>query len=112
MSATATRVDWDAAARYTVRTLRNQYGDSPLGHALDRLLDQSQLMRQTAILASAYNVCGPRSGDYATPATVRKMAPAAQLKGYAEAYAERVAADPDALYSVAEVKAAAAAVRA
>ncbi|HVI60101.1 MAG TPA: hypothetical protein VM619_14680 [Luteimonas sp.] len=111
MNATATRIDWDAAARYTVRTLRDQHGNSPLGRALDRLLDQSQLTRQAAILASAYNVCGPRTGAYATPTTVRSLADSATLARCVDAYAKHVAADPDALYTVAEVNEAVKAVR-
>ncbi len=56
-----------------------------------------------AILASAYNVCGPRSGQAATPATVLAMTDWETLHGYACDYYEAVANDPDALYTVAQV---------
>ena len=59
--------------------------------------------RELAILASAYNVCGPRSGQPATPATVLAMTDWETLHGYACDYYEVVGADADALYSVSEV---------
>ena len=59
--------------------------------------------RELAILASAYNVCGPRSGQPATPATVLAMTDWETLHGYACDYYEAVADDADALYSVSDV---------
>ena len=55
-----------------------------------------------AILASAYNVCGPRSGEAATPANVHQLA-GRTLPALAREYAAHVASDPDALFTAAEV---------
>jgi hypothetical protein len=62
--------------------------------------------RIAAIAASAYNVCGPRSGEPATPATVRSMADDASLAAMLDRYVSHVIADPDPLYSAGEVIAA------
>lgn len=59
-----------------------------------------------AILSSAYNVCGPRSGAPATPAAVDGLC-RTTLKECADLYAEHVESDPDALFTPAEVHAAA-----
>lgn len=61
--------------------------------------------KQLAILASAYNVCGPRTGTPARPDTVLSMASVDQLKSYEGSYASHVAADSDALYTAGEVAA-------
>ena len=65
-------------------------------------------MTKTAeILASAYNTFGPRSGDAATPATVRKLATRTQLRKMVGLYlAAAYDAGPDALFTVAEIDAA------
>lgn len=55
--------------------------------------------QQLAILASAYNVCGPRGGMYAKPSTVLMMATPAELARMAYSYIDAAANDPDALYS-------------
>lgn len=60
-------------------------------------------LRIAAIAASAYNVCGPRSGEPATPANVYAMAEAAALAEMLDRYAAHVATDSDPLYSVGEV---------
>lgn len=59
--------------------------------------------KQLAILASAYNVCGPRAGNPARPSTVLSMASVEQLKSYEQPYLAHVRADQDALYTTAEV---------
>ena len=66
--------------------------------------------RTLAILASAYNVCGPRSGTAATPANVRALADSATLYRYTVAYMDHVRADAFALYTVAQVDEAACAI--
>lgn len=65
--------------------------------------------RQLAILASAYNVHGPRSGEAARPATVLTMTTMRDLVAMADLYAASVVADPDAIYSADDVRAARAA---
>lgn len=62
--------------------------------------------KMNAIYASAYNVCGPRAGNAATPATVRDMVSADELRPLVSAYACHVASDRFALYTAAEVNAA------
>ena len=59
--------------------------------------------RELAILASAYNVHGPRSGEAAKPDTVLGMTDWETLHGYACAYSESVAQDDLALYAPHEV---------
>jgi len=60
----------------------------------------------TAILASAYNCCGPMAGEFARPETVLSMVDASTIQGYAAEYSRL----GDALYSSDEVAAAVAAV--
>lgn len=61
-----------------------------------------------AILASAYNVCGPRIGQGATPATVLDMASPADLAAMLAKYSEHCRANMrDSLYSDAELTTAA-----
>lgn len=59
--------------------------------------------KQLAILASAYNVCGPRAGVPATPATVVAMASPADLYAMACDYCAHVQRDRDAIFTAAEV---------
>ncbi len=47
------------------------------------------IAKAPAIAASAYNVCGPRRGEAATPSTIGKFGKTAVLRcldGYAEAH--------------------------
>lgn len=60
-----------------------------------------------AIIASAYNVCGPRSGNAARPADVLQNFPADVLRDCLVRYAEHVKADRLALFTPADVLAAA-----
>ena len=60
-----------------------------------------------AILASAYNVCGPRSGVPATPSAVLGMTDWETLHGYARDYCGHVRRDPDAIFSESQVSEAA-----
>lgn len=63
--------------------------------------------RQLAILASAYNVHGPRSGQPATPATVLGMVDAETLHGYVCDYYDAAESGADCLYTAPEICAAA-----
>jgi hypothetical protein len=63
--------------------------------------------RQLAILASAYNRHGPRSGEPATPATVLAMTDAETLHGYVCDYYDAAEAGEDCLYQPEEICAAA-----
>lgn len=56
---------------------------------------------ELAIAASAFNVCGKRSGEFAMPSTVLGMADTKTLHGYVSAYA--VKDDPDPLFTKAEI---------
>ena len=63
--------------------------------------------KTAAILASAYNTFGPRSGEAATPANVRKLATRTQLRKLVGLYLSAAYdAGPDALFTVAEIDAA------
>lgn len=62
--------------------------------------------KDRAILASAYNVMGPRTGAYATPDTVLEMATAEELGDMGFRYLRAVMGDRDALYTGDEVVAA------
>lgn len=57
-----------------------------------------QTSQVLAIAASAYNVCGPRSGESATPRTVRKLNRNLVLHCMAE-----YSREPEALYTPSEV---------
>lgn len=58
--------------------------------------------RELAILASAYNRCGPKSGEPARPSTVLAMTDWETLHGYACEYYE-LAQGEDTLYTVSEI---------
>lgn len=65
--------------------------------------------KANAILAGAYNNCGPKRGECARPSTVRRMVDAAELSRLANAYADLCKSEGKyADYSPEEVKAAAA----
>jgi len=57
-----------------------------------------------AIAAGAYNVCGPRSGTPATPATIQQMVNRSEMVRLLLAYKKESAADPLALHSQEEIE--------
>lgn len=59
--------------------------------------------RELAILASAYNAHGPKSGEAARPDTVLQMTDWETLHGYACAYYEAADAGADTLYTASEI---------
>lgn len=62
------------------------------------------MTKTTAILASAYNVFGPQSGEAARPDTVLAMASRTDLRRMAGLYLERTREEGrNALFTVAEV---------